>query len=401
MMSSATSAAKRRVIFINSHPIQYFAPLYKYLNEQGLETECWYCSDENVKGHLDRQFGTKVEWDIPLLDGYKARFFPNRSWKPSLYNGFFGLFNPGMIRSLRQEKKSIIVVHGWAYVTHIMVILFGRLMGHTICLRGESPLNQELLKRKIVIGAKKVLLGWMLFPFVHHFLYIGKQNRRFYEYYGVASERLVFAPYAVDNARFRKSAAEFIPLKTKLRSALGIGATDRVILFAAKLIEKKRPMDLLKAYQQLDLAGKCLVIVGDGELKAEVEDYVSKNQLPNVHLAGFVNQSEIPKFYAIADVFVLCSGEGETWGLSVNEALNFGLPVVVSDMAGCAEDLVVPSESGFSFRSGDVDELTNRLREVFESTSQVNTAVIDGYSYVAILQALRAVTAFSRNLAAK
>jgi glycosyltransferase involved in cell wall biosynthesis len=389
MMDSTTSTEKRKVIFINSHPIQYFAPLYKYLNEQGLETECWYCSDENVKGHLDRQFGTKVEWDIPLLEGYKARFFPNRSWKPSLYNGFFGLFNPGMISSLRQEKKSIIVVHGWAYVTHIMLILFGRLMGHTICLRGESPLNQELMKGKVVIGVKKLLLGWMLFPFVHYFLYIGKQNRRFYEYYGVGGARLVFAPYAVDNARFRKSAAEFIPLKTKLRSALGIAATDRVILFAAKLIEKKRPMDLLRAYQQLDLAGKCLVIVGDGELKARVEDYVSKNQLPNVHLAGFVNQSEIPKFYAIADVFVLCSGEGETWGLSVNEALNFDLPVVVSDMAGCAEDLVNEGSNGFVSNTGDVGSLKRCIEQAMRLDGNSGNTTVSGYSYDAILETLK------------
>jgi glycosyltransferase involved in cell wall biosynthesis len=379
---------KRKVIFINSHPIQYFAPLYKYLNEQGVEAEGWYCSDENVKGHLDRQFGTKVEWDIPLLEGYKARFFPNRSWKPSLYNGFFGLINPGLIRSLRKEKKSVIVVHGWAYLTHVMVIVLGRLMGHTICLRGESPLNQELNKSKMVILVKKVLLGWMLFPFVHYFLYIGKQNRRFYEYYGVVADRLAYAPYAVDNARFGESAALYLPLKAKLRTDLGIAPTDRVILFTAKLIEKKRPMDLLKAYEQLEPANKCLVVVGDGELRKEMEDYISNRKLSNVHLVGFVNQSAIPKYYAIADVFVLCSGDGETWGLSVNEALNFNLPVVVSDTAGCGDDLVEEGVNGYVFKTGDHAELARKIAAGLKLNHPSSAKVLNIHSYNTVAMAL-------------
>src|SRR5436190_20804728 len=110
-MKSANTAV-RKVIFINSHPIQYFAPLYKYLNEHNVLAECWYCSDENVKGHHDRQFGAEVAWDIPLLDGYPYRFFKNRSWKPSLYNGFFGLINPGVIGALYKEPSSVVVVHG-------------------------------------------------------------------------------------------------------------------------------------------------------------------------------------------------------------------------------------------------------------------------------------------------
>ena len=101
------------VIFINSHPIQYFAPLYKFMNELGLQVSCWYCSDENVHGHHDREFQSIVTWDIPILEGYPHRFFKNYSWKPSIYSGFLGLFNPGMIIALFKEPKSVIVVNGW------------------------------------------------------------------------------------------------------------------------------------------------------------------------------------------------------------------------------------------------------------------------------------------------
>jgi len=376
----------KKVVFINSHPIQYFAPLYKYLNEQSLPTSCWYCSDENVKGHLDRQFGTTVAWDVPLLGGYLYRFFKNYSLKPSLYNGFFGLFNPGMIRALFKEPKSIVVVHGWAYMTHILVLIFARLAGHTVCLRGESPLNQELLKSKKIILVKRLLLQQFLFRWVHYFLYIGSQNKAFYTYYGVAEDKLLFTPYAVDNDRFKQAAKELLPNKSLLRRELGLPTESKIILYTAKFIDKKRPMDLLRAYFQLDVDKKCLVMVGEGELRTEIENFINDNKLANVHLPGFINQSEIVKYYAVADVFVLCSGEGETWGLSVNEAMNFNLPVVVSEMAGCAHDLVQFGVNGFVFKCGNVRVLANQINQALVFAPSSFKSVL--YSYLNIKEAL-------------
>ena len=69
----------KNIIFINSHPTQYFVPLYAYMNTQGLTTSCWYCSDETLEGHWDKQFNADVKWDIPILDGYASRFFKNYS----------------------------------------------------------------------------------------------------------------------------------------------------------------------------------------------------------------------------------------------------------------------------------------------------------------------------------
>jgi glycosyltransferase involved in cell wall biosynthesis len=387
-MNHVTSRA-RKVIFINSHPIQYFAPLYKYLNEHGLTTECWYCSDENVKGHKDRQFGTDVAWDIPLLDGYTYKFFRNRSWKPSLYDGFFGLINPGMIVALYREPRSVIVVHGWSYLTNIMVLIFGRLSGHTVCLRGENPLNQELLKSNSNRLIKKVLLSGFLFRFVHAFLFIGSQNKAFYKYYGVKDTRLVFVPYAVDNDRFGAAADKLLPRRSELREELHLPLDAKVILFVAKFISKKRPMDLLKAFELLDLRDKCLVMVGDGEQRSLLEHYIKEKGLPDVRLTGFVNQSEITKYFAVADVFVLCSGAGETWGLSVNEAMNFNLPIVVSEIAGCAADLVKDGMGGFIVKEGDVKELERKLKMALtNSTTPRSREVIDSFSYRKVADAL-------------
>ncbi|HEV8514149.1 MAG TPA: glycosyltransferase family 4 protein, partial [Cyclobacteriaceae bacterium] len=383
----------RKIIFINSHPIQYFAPLYSYLNAEGLDVSCWYCSDENVKGHMDRQFGKQVKWDIPLLEGYQFRFFRNYSWKPSLYHGFFGLFNPGMIKALFKAPKSIIVIHGWAYLTHVLIIFLGRFAGHIVCLRGESPLNQEILKSKLTKLIKRVVLQSLLFPFVQRFLYIGTQNKLFYQYYGVQESKLIFTPYAVDNSRFRAAANELIPTRNQLREKFGLPVDARIILFAAKFIQKKRPLDLLEAYDNLSISNKCLVMIGDGELRSQIENLIAQRSIPRVFLPGFVNQTEIVNYYAMADVFVLCSGEGETWGLSVNEALNFQLPVVVSDMAGCADDLVEVGKNGFINQMGNIDDLRTKLEEVFRLSELKDEDYnpLDTFSYKTIADSLKQV----------
>jgi len=342
-----------------------------------------------MTGHIDREFQSSVEWDVPLLEGYRWKFFRNYSLKPSLYNGFFGLFNPGMIRSLFREPKSVVVVHGWAYITNVLVIIFARLAGHRVCLRAETPLNQELLNGKGKLFVRKLFFKGLLFKFINKFLFIGQQNKAFYRYLGVPDEKLVFVPYAVDNERFQHAAHRLLPQKKDIRNQLGFSLSAKVILFAAKYIEKKRPLDLLSAYHAISVKDKCLVMVGDGPLRNEMEQFIKTNDVENVILTGFINQSEIEKYYALSDVFVLCSGEGETWGLSANEAMNFNLPVVVSDMAGCSSDLVISEKNGFIFSTGDINTLSNSLTKAVGLKKVNNVARINQYSFAEITRSFK------------
>jgi hypothetical protein len=232
------------IIFINSHPIQYFAPLYKYMNSHGVKTKAWYCSDESIKGGLDVQFGVDVKWDIPLLEGYEYKFFKNQSWKPSHFNGFFGLINIGMVRELFRIPKSVIIVHGYHYLTHMLVLMFARLLGHTVCLRFELPLNHEQKKSSWKTAIRKTFFKYIVFSQVNYFLYIGTQNRLFYKSYGIADNRLIFCPYSVDNARFQQDNKLLQSSIAGIKTEMGIPAGDKIILYSGKYIEKKRPMDL-------------------------------------------------------------------------------------------------------------------------------------------------------------
>jgi len=342
-----------------------------------------------VKGHKDRQFGVDVSWDVPLLEGYPYRFFNNNSWKPSIYNGFFGLINFGMIRALFSTPKSIVIVHGWSAVTNVLTLIFAKVAGHTVCLRGESPLHQELLKSRANLFLKRFLLSFFLFRFVNKFLYIGNENKAFYKYYGIEERDLLFVPYAVDNHRFKKSAMHLGTQNEDLRRELKLPLDKKIVLFAAKYIQKKRPLDLMEAFRRLPQDDLCLVMVGDGELRTEMTAFIDRHSLDNVVLTGFINQQDIVKYYSVADIFVMCSGVGETWGLSVNEALNFNMPVVVSDMSGCASDLVRHGDNGYVFKTGDISDLADKIKSALLMRKRNNDELLRVYSFETIEHSLR------------
>ncbi len=150
-----------------------------------------------------------------------------------------------------------------------------------------------------------------------------------------------------------------------LKQQLGLPVDDPLIIFSAKLIERKRPLDLLQAYKSLIERGlqASLLFTGEGELRYELETFIREHALGQVKITGFKNQTELPSLYASGDIFVLPS-RFDTWGLVVNEAMLFGLPTIVTDMVGAAQDLVVPGVTGFVYPAGDVARLTQLLEEL-------------------------------------
>ena len=318
-----------KIAVLVSHPIQYQAPLFRKIAERPeIDLKVYFAWDN--RGALDKEFGKNILWDIPLIEGYRHDFLKNYSPYPS--SKFLGQINPGVVRKISKENCDAILIFGWNSFTNWLGFLIAFWRGIPVLLRGENPLNQERLKSGWKIKVKKVVLGW-LFRHVSALLYIGEENKRFYQFYGAPTEKLFFAPYAVDNDRFLTASENLKPKRQRLREELGVGPENLVILFAGKLIPKKRPMDLLRALELLTTnylpPTTHLLFVGDGELRPELKEYVSEKKIPNVKFLGFKNQTEMPEVYAISDIFVLPSGTGETWGLAVNEAMCFGVVPIV------------------------------------------------------------------------
>jgi glycosyltransferase involved in cell wall biosynthesis len=384
------------IIFIQSHPIQYNDPFYVFAASNGLTFQVFYCSKEGVEESLDKQFGHVFKWDIPLLKGYPHEFLKNSSFKPSIHSGFFGLFNLSLIRKLKNTSPSLVVVPGWNYASYWISIIAAKWYGHKVALRGEAPHNQEFAKKFLRKSVRFFILKHILFKLVDYFLYIGSENYKFYKSFGVNNSKLRFVPYFVDNFRFQEAYTKLKGLKNDLRLSLGIDPTKIVILFSGKYISKKRPLDLLSAYNALsDTKKSVLIMMGEGNLRGEMMEYINQNDLhERVILTGFINQRDIVKYYAVADVFVMSSGIGETWGLSVNEALNFNLKLVVSDLTGCSKDLVVDEQTGWIYKSGNVQDLTKKLILAVNNpkvNQDFRKGILEKYSYRTAFENLKAL----------
>jgi glycosyltransferase involved in cell wall biosynthesis len=181
-----------------------------------------------------------------------------------------------------------------------------------------------------------------------------------------------------------------------------LGVTDDapILLYAAKFSRRKRPDDLVRAATLLRGSGLDfhLVLVGSGEMEAELRGMIAAGGLDNAHMAGFVNQSALPSVYAASDIFVLPS-DNEPWGLAVNEAMCAGLPIVLSAEIGCVADLVLDGENGATFPAGDVAALAGALRPLIRSVElrrrmgEASREIIARWSYAECLAGVRAALA--------
>lgn len=356
---------------LTTHPIQYQVPLWKELSRRRVPLELWYLSAHGHRKGLDKGFGREFSWDLDMLGGYPHRFLPTHPATPDI-NKFRGA-RIGSIGSLfRSLNITALLINGWFPQAYWQAAFQAHRAGVPVLLRAETndlrqiPWLKEIVKRRLLKS---------LFDRVSVFLTVGVANRRFYLNYGVPESRLGAAPYCVDNKRFSEAAKSLRSQRDELRETWGIPQESMCFLFCGKLIEKKRVQDLVHAFEMLLTrpahfgvnAPIHLLIVGDGELKATIQE--EARRLKNVvgrtciTLAGFLNQTEMPKAYAAADCLVLPSDAGETWGLVVNEAMACGLPAIVSDQVGCGPDLVKPGVTGDLYRMGDVEALAMAMAE--------------------------------------
>jgi hypothetical protein len=167
----------KRIIFLYTHPIQYFSPLQRVIHDKGeFESKVLYCEDTS-KGYYDTEFGRQVKWDSPLTDGYEFEVL--KKSPISRIGGFFHYSNSGVSSFLHLKKSDIFVVHGWGYFTAVYAILLSKIRGIKVWLRAESPLVHESSRSKTSLFLRKLVFK-NFFKFIDGFLVIGKQNELFY-----------------------------------------------------------------------------------------------------------------------------------------------------------------------------------------------------------------------------
>jgi len=386
-----------RLGILASHPIQYQAPLFRELAKH-LDLSVYFAHRQSAQEQAEAGFGVAFEWDVDLLGGYSHRFLANHAKRPSV-NVFFGCDTPEIASEIYQKKFDAFLVMGWYLKSFWQAIRACRKHGVPVMVRGDSQLGTPRSRLRQI--AKEILYPRLLAQF-DACLYVGQKSKEYLQYYGVPAECLFFSPHCVDNEAFssRALAAD----RSLCRARFGIEPKQKAILFVGKLIDVKRPLDVIEALKILRGRGvnACCVIAGDGPLREQMEANANMWGVPVVSL-GFRNQSELPEIYVAADVMALSSGS-ETWGLVVNEALACGTPVVVSDAVGCAPDLVVEGKTGLVYPLGDAVALAVALQRVLAGPSSPAALRdrIDAYSVPAAARGiLDAVEGMARKKATR
>jgi len=347
---------KHRLAIISTHPIQYYAPMFKLLNNAANITLCvFYTLGNSGEEKYDEGFNKIIKRDNEFLSGYTFEWVVNTAKSPTSAN-FNGVKNPGLIDQIEQWKPDALLVFGWAYQGHLRSLLHFK-NKVPVFFRGDSTLIDEGQGFRTIV--KSIFKKWV-YKHIDYALYTGSQNKAYFLKSGLKEFQLIFAPHAIDNSRFAAPQREKV---LSIRHRLRIAPDDLLILFAGKFEAKKDPLSLLRAFRKIARQDVKLLFVGNGNLETHLKAEAKNDK--RIHFLDFQNQTEMPAIYQTCDIFCLPSkGPGETWGLAVNEAMACGKTILLSDKVGCGIDMVTPGRNGEIFEAGNILDLAGKLNKL-------------------------------------
>lgn len=344
-------------IFI-THPTQYFSPWFRYMAAtRAIDLTVIYATEADSQ-QLGAEFGERTAWNIPLRDGYDSIVLQPRWHGDSLdATRAWSLDAPGLRQVVRDLRPDVGLITGWHSVAQLRALHVFRKSQVPILYRGDST------RQSMARGAARMLSTLRARAMLRRFcgfLAVGRRSREYLMSMDVAADRIFDSPHAVDNERFAAAVERYrrTSERRRLRQELGI-AGDFVILFVGKLIDIKRPLDIIEAVARMQSRRVTVAVAGGGPLRDALVN-AARDRGIDLRLLGVLDQQQLPRAYACADVLVLPS-ESETWGLVVNEAMACGVPCVVSQGVGCGPDLVVPGLTGEIVPVGDTAAIAQGL----------------------------------------
>ncbi len=342
---STDEALIMKIAVVTPQPTPYRDPFWNAVASQpGVELDVFYCFA--VAG--DRPW--EVDWPMH----FRAEVLPERRWP-----GLDGCYdNPAIVARLRAKPYDAVLVGGYNHLTMLRAMLDCRRRDVPYLMMCESFLGlrrawwRRAVKGPLVRWAVGGAAGW---------LPTGQLAREYLLCYGGKAERVCLVPNSPDLDGLRRQALELAPRRAELRRRFGWG-DEPVVLFVGRLIRKKGVDVLIEAVAQLEDPVR-LVIAGDGPERKSLQGLAARRfKSSRAEFVGFRQPTELPQWYAAADVFCLPSLT-EPWGVVVMEALASGLPVVVSDMVGCHPDVLNDPRVGQAVPTGDPLALSRALQK--------------------------------------
>lgn len=333
---------RRRVVLITEIISPYRIPLFNALARQPeIDLHVIFLAETDPSLRQWQIYKNEINFSYCVLPSWRQRI--------GKYNL---LMNRGVRRALRDSAPHVIVCGGYNYVASWQALVWSGVHHVPFLLWSES--NQQDLRREtwIVELLKKEFLRRCT-----AFIVPGQSAGAYLRTHRVNDENIFTAANAVDNDLFADRAEAARCQAEALKRKLSLPA--RYFLFVGRLVPEKGVFELLDAYAKLDVQLRAqigLVFVGDGSCRQKLEDRAAAISPGMIRFPGFAQREDLANYYALAEALILPTYT-DTWGLVVNEAMACGLPVILSEIAGCAADLIKPNRNGWLVPPKDVPSL--------------------------------------------
>lgn len=343
-----------RLVVLSTHPIQYYAPLYRCIAERGVvDIKVIYLSDAGAVAHHDAGFSRVVEWDVPLLTGYDFEVL--QPGTPITSRHFWSRSDRGLEAALARSQADWILIYGYASRMNWVAVWWAK--RHRVKVSYSSDSNARDPHRRYLVPLKRLVLRHF-FGLVDRFLATSEANVEYLLRFGADRGKVRRMPFAIDVQRFMRPA-----------SLAGRDLRPYDFVWAGKFTQTKRPDDFVKALGIIALRSPRTIrarLIGDGPCREQVLELCAR--LPaacNVEFAGFLNQLEMPAALREAETLVFTS-ELEAYGLIATEAAASGLALILADNIGCvgATVLARPGVNSITYKVGDVQALAGAMERV-------------------------------------
>jgi glycosyltransferase involved in cell wall biosynthesis len=333
---------QRRVLILSEIIAPYRIPVFNALaRDERVDLHVVFLSETDAGLRQWRVYKDEIQFSYEVLPSTRLRV-----GKSSL------LLNWRLRSRLEKFAPSAIICGGYNYVASWEALWWAKNHGTEMILWSESNRHDARSGRRLQESLKSYFLSHC-----DRFVVPGRASREYLQSLGVAAQHISTAPNAVDNGWFQAQADAIRTQPSDFRRRFAL--PQRFLLFVGRLVPEKGVFDLLDAYAKLedDVRSEVgLVFVGDGPSRPELERRARSIRLGDIRFPGFLHREDIAGLYALAEVFILPT-QSDPWGLVVNEAMACGLPVIVSNVAGCASDLVEDGRNGLIVPARNSDKL--------------------------------------------
>lgn len=349
---------KIRLAVVVSHPIQYYAPLYRALaREPALDLRVLFASRVSLAKTYDPLMNVDVGWASDLTGGYPHAFLDEAD--SITRTDFRSVDNPSVTRALAKFRPEAVLLHGYAQKTLLRALFWCATHRARAILVSDSSFHVS------APGWRRSLKLALAPPLLRRFgaaLTMGERSEAHLASLGYPGNRMFRTPMMIDEGFWRARNADAAARAVK-RATLGLGDDDFVALSVGKLYAGKRVTDILDALARLKPGGRLttVLIAGDGADRARLEAQAARSGVA-ARFLGFQNIDALPDLYLAADALVHAA-EIEQFGMVALEAAVVGLPMVLSDRVGAigTTSIARPGVNALVYPCADVAALAEAL----------------------------------------